>query len=170
MPQLADPNFEKAVVLMIEHSETGSMGLIINQEASITFDELAKSQELKVAPGRERDALFIGGPVEQHRGFVLHDCAEVEERLTVLPGLFLSVTTDALPGLLANPTVRLRFCLGYSGWGPGQVERELSEGAWLFTEATRASVLLEEPKKVWAAVIEGMGLSPGWIVPGGGVN
>jgi putative transcriptional regulator len=170
MPQLQDPNFEKSVVLMIEHSSTGAMGLVINRQAPLTLSELGKNQDLSVAPSRKAESLYIGGPVEQYKGFVLHDSQAVEEKTEVLPGLFLSVTGNALSVLLADPTANLRFCLGYSGWGAGQVEREIGSGSWLFTEASVDRVLRTPTAGLWNEVLEGMGLNPGWIMSSGGVN
>jgi putative transcriptional regulator len=170
MPQLQDPNFSKTVVLMLEHNDEGAMGLIINRSAELTYADLAKSQHLEVAVSREDDPIFVGGPVEPYRGFVLHDRDSIAERAPLLPGLFLSVTTDALEPLLRDPTTRLRFCLGYSGWGPGQLEKEISDGSWLFTEAELAPVLVIEPEHIWSEVIKSMGVDPAMLVSTGGIN
>ena len=170
MPQLGDPNFHHSVVLMIEHGEGGSMGLVVNRVAPLTLKDLAAGQKLTLSPHRELAPVFIGGPVEPQRGFVLHDNPEVEEKHQVLPGLFLSVTLDALGPLLADPSSRLRFCLGYSGWGPSQMEQELSQGSWLFTEAAAAPVLLGNPEDLWESTLRGMGVDPGRLLPARGVH
>jgi putative transcriptional regulator len=170
MPQMADPSFSRTVVLMLEHNDEGAMGLIINRTAELTFADLAKSQRLTVAPIREDDAILVGGPVEPNRGFVLHDRDSIEERAPLIPGLFLSVTTDALEPLLKDPITKLRFCLGYSGWGPGQLEREIAQGSWLFTEARKESVLVTDAKDIWSEVIRGMGVDPAMLVTTGGIN
>jgi len=170
MPKMLDPNFAKTVVLMLEHNDEGAMGLIINRSAELTFSDLARAQQLEVAEAREDDAIFVGGPVEPYRGFVLHDRDSIEERAALLPGLFLSVTIDALGPLLLDPTTRLRFCLGYSGWGPGQLEKEIAEGSWLFTEAELAPVLVTDPEHIWSEVIKGMGVDPAMLVSTGGIN
>lgn len=170
MPQMTDPNFEHTVVLMIEHGPDGSMGLVINRRTELSFAELAESQQLSVAKHREADTIFSGGPVEPYRGFVLHDAAGVGERVELAPGLFLSITSDSLEPLLTHASATLRFCLGYAGWGPGQIEKELTEGAWLFTEADKDRVLTVDPKDVWADTIRGMGLEPGMLVTTGGIN
>ena len=170
MPQLSDPNFHQAVVLMIEHTSTGSMGLVINRQSNLSLGELAKNQDLKLWEGREDVPVFVGGPVEPYRGFVLHDSTRVEERNELLPGLFLSMTSDALEPLLLDGQATLRFCLGYAGWGPGQVERELAHGSWLFTEASGETALRIEADRVWEAVIKGMGIDPGRLVVSGGLN
>lgn len=170
MPQLLDPNFQKTVVLMLEHGESGSMGLVINRQANLTFQELGKSQELEVSPHRFGERLFVGGPVESYRGFVLHDSQAIDEKAEVLPGLFLSVTSDALETLLKDEGATLRFCLGYAGWGPGQVEHELQQGSWLFTEASRDGVLVSDPEQIWEEVIKSMGIDPAMLVTTGGLN
>lgn len=170
MPQLADPNFHQAVVLMIEHTSTGSMGLVINRRSQLTLGDLAKNQELQVWEGRLAQPVFVGGPVEPYRGFVLHDSARVEEKNELVPGLFLSMTSDALRPLLVDGEATVRFCLGYAGWGPGQVEQELTHGSWLFTEAALEPALRLEPEHVWEHVIKGMGIDPGWLVTSGGRN
>lgn len=170
MPQLLDPNFQRAVVLMIEHSEKGSMGLIINRPAKLNLKDVGASQELSVARKRQGESLFLGGPVESYRGFVLHDAVAVEERAEVLPGLFLSMTSPSLEFLLNSETGKMRFCLGYAGWGPGQVEQELKAGTWLFSEASALRVLSSDPSTVWEEVIQSMGIDPSMLVTTGGVN
>lgn len=170
MPQLGDPNFHRAVVLMLEHSEAGSMGLVVNRATPLTLGDLAEQQSLACATSRAREPVFLGGPVEPQRGFVLHDDAEVAEKHTLLPGLYLSVTLDALGPLLTNPEARLRFCLGYAGWGPHQLEQEMAQGSWLFTEAAPAPVLESPPEGVWDSLVRQMGVDPAMLVMGKGLN
>lgn len=170
MPQLQDPNFEKSVVLMVEHNAAGSMGIVINRQSKLTIGELGRNQHLAVSQLRENQPICVGGPVDPYRGFVLHDSTEVEERTELLPGLFLSVTSEALAPLLQNDDATLRLCLGYAGWGAGQVERELELGSWLFTEASTEVALSTESGQIWNRVIKGMGFDPGWLVTTGGMN
>jgi len=170
MPQLGDPNFHRAVILILEHGDGGSMGLVINRAAPLTLQDVAKGHELALADGRARQTVFLGGPVEPRRGFVLHDSAAVGEKHEILPGLFLSVTLDALGPLLADGAARVRFCLGYAGWGPKQLEHEIAQGAWLFTEASGEPVLDGNPETLWDATLRGMGVDPAMIVAGGGIQ
>jgi putative transcriptional regulator len=170
MPQLGDPNFHRSVVLMIEHGEGGAMGLVINRAAPLTLKDLAKGQQLKVSAGRAADSVFVGGPVEPQRGFVLHDSDKIAEKHEVVPGLYLSVTIDALQPLLQDPIIRLRFCLGYAGWGPKQVEKEIAQGAWLYTEAEALPTLEGDPNQLWDSTLRGMGVDPAMLVTGGGVH
>ena len=108
--------------------------------------------------------------MEPFRGFVLHDSTGVAERQQVVPGLFLSVTSDALKPLLLDGEARLRFCLGYAGWGPRQIERELTQGSWLFTEATAPPALDGDPNQLWEETLKGMGVDPAMLVAGGGIH
>lgn len=170
MPQLGDPNFHRSVILMIEHGDAGAMGLVVNRASPLTLKDLAKGQSLRVAAARQGEAIYVGGPVEPQRGFALHDCGDIAEKIEVCDGLYLSVTVDALQPLLENPEPRLRFCLGYAGWGPQQLEKEISAGAWLFTEAEGGPVLDEKPEKMWDATLRRMGVDPAMLLPGGGVH
>lgn len=170
MPQLADRNFFHSVVLMLEHGKSGAMGLVVNRSAGVTLGDLARGQSLELAPGREKEPVFVGGPVEPTRGFVLHTQTDIQERIEVAPGLFLSVTLDALSPLLSRTEGRLRFCLGYAGWGAGQVDREISSGAWLFTEAKGAGLLEIDPAELWSATLHEMGVDPAMLVAGKGIN
>lgn len=169
-PQLTDSQFAKAVVLMVEHSSQGSMGLVINQTAPLTFRDLGRSQDLSVADSRCDEPLLHGGPVEPFRGFLIHDSPAVEERNEIVPGLFLSTTNEALSPLLLDESVNLRFFLGYAGWGPGQLEDEVKQGSWLVTEAQRDVILHDEPRQIWEQAIRGMGINPGWLMTPAGVN
>lgn len=170
MPQLADPNFRRSVTLMIEHSETGSMGLIISRAAPLTLGELAEGQGMKIAPERRSQSVFVGGPVEPHRGFILHDDASIPEKHPVMPGLYLSVTMEALGALLENPSPRIRFCLGYAGWGAKQLESELAVGSWLFSDAAPDAVLGSEPDRLWDATLREMGVDPAMLMVGKGLH
>lgn len=170
MPQLGDTHFQHAVVLMLEHTPAGAMGLVINRQAPLTLKDLAEGHSLPIAREREGQPVFLGGPVEPHRGFVLHDSRDIAERHEVIPGLFLSMTLDALSPLLARVGSRLRFCLGYAGWGPQQLEKEIATGAWLFTEASAGAALSGPAEALWEETLRGMGVDPGRLVSSPGVN
>src|SRR5262249_42419624 len=163
-------NFRGTVVLRSEHGEEGGMGLVINRQAPLKLGDLAKGQQIRVARHREEQFVYLGGPVEPYRGFVLHDSTDVDERHQVCPGLFLSVTSDALAPLLVSADPERRFCLGDAGGGPRQIERELAQGAWLFTEATATPTLDGDPNNLWNETLKGMGVDPAMIVSGGGIH
>lgn len=166
MPQLGDPNFHRAVVLMLEHGDGGSMGLVLNHASSLTLKDVAEGQQLKLARSRERQSVYVGGPVDPQRGFVLHNQMTLEEKQEICPGVFLSVTVDALGPLLDDAECQLRFCLGYAGWGPKQLEKEIASGSWLFTEVDGVPVL-GDPEKLWEAALQSMGVDPAMLLLSG---
>jgi len=170
MPQLGDPNFHRTVVFVFQHGPEGARGLVLNRPGPFTLREVADGQSLPVAPRLASQKIFVGGPVEPQRGFVLHDRTAVDEKQPLSDGLFLSETVDALEALLADSEGNLRFYLGYSGWGPGQLEKELAAGAWLFTEAAPDAVLASSPQTLWDDTLRSIGVDPAMLQPGGGMN
>jgi putative transcriptional regulator len=170
VPQLGDPNFHRAVVLMLEHGEEGAMGLVVNHPASLRLSDVAAGQELTVGVGYAHAFAFIGGPVEPERGFVLHDRSDLEEAMEVAPGLFVSGSLETLKTLLLGPPERFRLCLGYSGWGPGQLESELQDGSWLTAPVGAEHVLRTSPAHAWDTVLREMGIDPATLLHGGGLQ
>lgn len=171
VPQLADPNFERAVVLMLEHSASGAMGLVINRPAGITLGEVARSHEIAAAAQLEDAPVFVGGPVEPERGFVLHARNDLPEHVQLFEGMHLSGSMESLKILLEQGSSEsFRLCLGYAGWGPGQLEQELREGSWLTAEAVPRHVLETPPDQAWEAILRSMGIDPAMLVQGGGLN
>jgi putative transcriptional regulator len=163
MPQLGDPSFHRSVVLVLQHGAEGARGLVLNRPTQVTLEDVARGQALSVAPRLARQAVYFGGPVEPQRGLVLHDRLAVVEKRALLPGLFLSETVDALEELLGDGSGRVRFFLGYAGWGPQQLERELSQGSWLFTEASGERVLKSDAETLWDEVLRQMGVNPAML-------
>jgi putative transcriptional regulator len=163
MPQLGDPNFHRTVVLILQHSAEGARGVVLNRPTRVTLEDVARGQSLSVAPRLSRERVYAGGPVEPQRGLVLHDRLGLIEKRTLAPGLFLSETVDALEQLLSEDTGRLRFYLGYAGWGPQQLETELAQGTWLFTEATRERVLQSDADTLWEETLRQMGVDPAML-------
>lgn len=143
MPTLKDPNFERSVIFMCAHSDQGAMGLIINQRArDITFPALLDQLDISGGDGipseMRHKPVLLGGPVETSRGFVLHsnDYHNEEATLTVDSRLGLTATIEILKDMLAgNGPADTLLALGYSGWSPGQLEREIQANGWLHCTA-----------------------------------
>ncbi len=171
VPQLGDPNFHRAVVLMLEHSDRGAMGLVVNRPApSLMLAEVARGQNMTVAAEYEKAHVFVGGPVEPERGFVLHGETELSEAIPLFDGMFVSGSLDSLRTLFAGPPERFRLCLGYAGWGPGQLEAELQEGAWLTAEPSSKHILATPADQMWETVLREMGIDPVMLMHTGGVQ
>lgn len=173
MPQLADPNFARSVVLMIEHNDHGSFGLVINQPSPITAVELLESLEMEWG-GTADTVVWSGGPVSPSTGWILHEpvaaIADGPGTAAVGPGIDLSTSPERLRMLARRPPERLRILLGYSGWGPGQLAREMADGSWLHADLDPAIVFDLDADAMWRAAVASLGISPDAIVAGRGVN
>ncbi|MEX2650047.1 MAG: YqgE/AlgH family protein [Alphaproteobacteria bacterium] len=144
-PDLLDPNFARTVVLVIAHDDTGAMGLVVNRSGP----SIARAELLGAGGGATDDAdalditLHYGGPVGETYGFMLHDPDYADATTEqVADGIALSVGADVVGaiGSELGPR-RYKFLLGYAGWGPGQLEDEIAEGAWVVAPADAATVL-----------------------------
>ncbi len=148
MPALADPNFFQTVTYICSHDDAGALGIIINRPLELTLSELLEHIQLpQPMQGNWSDRqVFSGGPVQPQQGFVLHSpVGGWEATLQITDVLGLTTSSDILRAL-AEPTApsRLLVALGYAGWGPGQLEREMSENAWLSTPAD-PGILFDTP-------------------------
>lgn len=177
MPQLDDPNFRRAVVLMIEHNDQGSLGLVINQPSPIKASELLSSLEMPWA-GDDAAVVWSGGPVSRETGWVLHEPVTDLSLLevgggttTIVPGVSLSVSPDRLRSLAARPPRRIRILLGYSGWGAGQLASEMAAGSWLYTDVDPRLVFDIHPDRIWEAAVKSLGIAnPEIVVQGRGIH
>lgn len=172
MPQLRDPNFDRSVVLMIEHRTEGSFGLVINRPTRTPVGDLLKSIDVDWQ-GIQGEVAWSGGPVQPETGWILHEGVEGLEGLgtkEILPGLFITSAPDALRELAKHPPKRVRFLLGYSGWGPAQLEHELTETAWLNSEVDADFLFETPPEQMWKEALRRMHVSPEALVPSHGVH
>ena len=134
-PALNDPNFEHTVVLMCLHNEEGALGLIVNRPAPLTMQEILTQLELP-CHGDHHQPAMVGGPVAVENGMLLYRCPAGtearEDEIEVTPELRLTPSSDLLEeiALGEGPEDHLMF-LGHSGWGPGQLEEEISIGSWI---------------------------------------
>ncbi len=172
MPQLDDPNFRRTVVLLLRHDEDGALGLVINRPVPLSVGELCRSQEIAWA-GPDDLSVFLGGPVQgESHLLVLHGDAPLhpegsEDELEITSGIRLVTAREGLAALARRGTARLRCFLGYSGWGAGQLERELAEGTWVPLEASDEFVFASDPERVWEQALRRGGIDPFTLVPGG---
>lgn len=175
MPQLADPNFHRTVVLVLRHGEVGAFGLVINRPANITVAQLCQSQEIPYE-GPADQPVMIGGPVETDRHLlVLHgepvaDDAPLPNDTQVIQGVNLVTSRDALVQLLHRGARRFRCYVGYAGWAPGQLDAELAGGSWVPLPASPALLFDEPADEVWESALRKAGIDPGTLVPGGQLN
>ncbi len=169
MPQLQDPNFNRSVVLLCEHHEGGSMGLVINRDTDTLASEIV---DFDPPPEAESGlGVSIGGPVDPQRGWLLLS-QPVSDAIEVAPGLFLSASRDVLREMVtgSKPGCRCRFLVGYAGWGPKQLDQELAASAWLAVPIN-SDLLFEAPSDdVWELAIRQLGVDPSALAMGPGVH
>lgn len=160
MPHLNDGPFAQGVLLLTRHDDTGSMGLIINRRSGVSLGTFASSLGVQFAD-RDHQDLHVGGPVEQERAFILHDGAHRgPETTVVLPPLALSFSMESLAALAQQPPERLRICVGYAGWGTGQLAQELSLGSWTVATASADFIFNTPPEHMWHEALKTMGIEP----------
>jgi len=163
MPSMSDPRFARTVIYLCAHNADGAMGLVLNRViSSISFRDLL--EELKVEEPSEGQtsapAIHFGGPVETGRGFVLHSADYVGPDSMPLSGkMALTATVDILKAIAAGTgPQRHLLALGYAGWGPGQLDGELHENAWLSVEADPDLVFGDDLDEKWDRALAKLGI------------
>ncbi len=165
MPGMGDPRFEHSVVFICSHTKQGAMGLIVNKRAQeVAFADLLEQLEIRAdPPDRGTVPVYFGGPVEGARGFVLHS-AEYDSQLhsmKISDRFSMTATLDILEdiGLDQGPE-RALMMLGYSGWGPGQLEHEIAMNGWLTAPAGAELVFAPDDAGKWSAALRSIGVDP----------
>jgi putative transcriptional regulator len=163
MPGMADPNFTGAVVFVCEHKEEGALGLVINRPTDLKLATLFERIELQleIAPWKDLP-VYYGGPVTPDRGFVLHaPLGQYGSTLAISDQLGLTTSKDVLQAVAEGAGPKQFFVtLGYAGWGPGQLESEVAQNAWL-SVAADASVIFDTPSEDrFEAAIRLLGIDP----------
>jgi len=169
VPQLLDPNFFRAVVLLIEHSPEGAMGLTINHPTDQSLKTLYQ-QLGRPWLGGDAPCLMKGGPVQPEHAWILHgpECQSGSKH-AVTPDVYLNTSLDALDELARNGWP-FRFLVGYAGWGPGQLDREIQEGAWIFSDVEKDLLFRTSLESVWEQSLKNMGIDPAMLVVARGVH
>jgi putative transcriptional regulator len=170
MPQMNDPNFERTVVLLCQHTAEGAFGLVVNRPVTTTARVVAADRPQQ---GTEHELeVWIGGPVEPERSWILlNDAAGDGRAVRVCEGVFLSTSAGVLQRIIdhsADP--RTRLIAGYAGWGPGQLDAEIAASAWLSMDV-QLDVLFDTPAdQMWDTAIRRLGANPGTLQTGQGVH
>jgi putative transcriptional regulator len=157
-PVLPDPNFSRTVILLCNHDDEGSFGLVINRSAPINPKEVFAQIGMSEVPTGK---IYVGGPVSTSQVFYLCYSEEpLPELETICDGVYLGMSWELLDNLmprLKDPEKNIRFYLGYSGWGAGQLADEMTRLSWLTTEACGEFVFQENEDGVWANVVRSLG-------------
>ena len=177
MPGLQDAAFAKSVIYMCEHSKRGALGLVINKPSDINLKKLFEKVELPLHREDLTGApVFQGGPVQTERGFVLHESVVMPgneslyaSTMTIPGGLEMTTSKDVLEALSTGYGPRKVFIsLGYSSWGQGQLESEISDNSWL-TVAADPAVIFDTPvEQRYAKALMLLGLESWMLSPEAG--
>lgn len=178
VPQLLDPNFHRAVVLLLDHGADGALGLVLNNPMPTRMADVAQSLSLEWA-GDPDAAVRLGGPVEQVRGWFLHDQADWDpEADSITPGLWVTTSLESVTraghSKFGDLGSRFVFLLGYAGWSGGQLEFEIAAGSWVVVPVVEdgdselgvdVDFLFEcDPEDMWAAALHAIGVDPQRLV------
>jgi putative transcriptional regulator len=170
MPQMQDPNFARTVVLLCDYLPEGAFGLVLNRPTDLPASDMVKLDPPIVA-GNELP-LFIGGPVQPERGWILvdHPPEEADYR-TVVEGLYLSTSPQLLRRVLeSRRQPRARVVAGYAGWGAGQLDDELAQSAWLMADVELDLVFDVDASLMWETAIRRLGADPSMLQVSPGVH
>jgi putative transcriptional regulator len=163
MPTMPDPRFAHSVIFMCMHDARGAMGIILNQMVDgLDFEKLLKQVGIDEAPPRRKIGVHVGGPVESGRGFVLHsNDYTTESTLDVHGRVRLTQSVEVLKEISrgAGPR-RCLLALGYAGWGPGQLEREIKQNGWLNVTADEELIFGADSDDKWRLALAKMGIDP----------
>jgi putative transcriptional regulator len=153
-PSLRDFYFRQSVVLLAEHNEEGSFGIIINKPIETKFNDVLKDFPEFNAP------IFLGGPVKTDSIFFIHTKENVEGSLRIMDGLYWGGDIDVIRGMMELHQIsedEIRFYVGYSGWNPNQLDREIKEKSWVLSHTDVEEIINKHPEKLWSTYLRHMG-------------
>ena len=163
MPSMGDPRFLRSVIYMVAHDSEGAMGFIINKRAEgLSLGDILKDMPETVAKtGLVNLPVYVGGPVQNDRGFVLHTSDYEKTHNTLSQELPIALTQSAdvlVDAAHGRGPEKMRLFLGYAGWGPGQIEGELQDNAWLVCDANIAEIFNSQSDDLYEKCVAAMGI------------
>ncbi len=165
MPGIGDPRFERAVILVVNHSADDAMGVALNRPlGGLSLPTLLEKLGVRSQITVEPRAVLVGGPMERERGFVIHtdDFETADATLPVAEGLAMTATREVLEAM-GDPARRPRqsiLALGCATWSSGQLEQELRDNVWLIAEPSEALVFDDDHDTKWARALGRLGVAP----------
>lgn len=153
-PNMLDQNFKRSVILLTDHNEIESVGFILNQPTKLNVNDLIDGFPCFDAP------IYIGGPVQKDTLHFIHSMGDlIDDSIHVKQNLYWSGNFQTLMKLVVEKKIfssQIRFFAGYSGWGPGQLEKELEEQSWIVAPGDSEIVLRQHNHKLWKNFISQM--------------
>ena len=162
MPSVQDGCFDRSVVYICSHNPEGAMGIIINSPIqSILLEEVLEQLSIPVTPQSRPLAVQFGGPVEAHRGFLLHSAeSALEDSVVQASGVALTANIQILREVAQGHGPQEGFLvLGYAGWSPGQLESEIEAGSWIVAAADKRIIFDTENEHKWSLAAASLGIA-----------
>ena len=157
-PVLPDPNFSRTVILLCNHNDQGSFGLVINRSTQLKAPDLFSDIDILRSYNAK---IYMGGPVSQSMVFYLYRSAkDVIDLDKICSGVYLGSNLETLELLyldIKNPEENIRFYLGYSGWSGGQLDGEMEQNSWLIQNANEKLVFLDSEELIWLKAVNSLG-------------
>ena len=161
-PFMQDPYFKRSVILLTEHNENGSFGLIINKPIPMYLNEAIEN-----APAFD-SRLSLGGPVQKETLHYLHRLGNIVPNSTeVMDGVFWGGDFDTIKELIEAGKIQpgdIRLFVGYAGWAEGQLDSEMKSKSWIVAKAEKKLLFTEKPENLWNSILENMGGSYAYMV------
>ena len=170
MPQMVDPNFSRAVILLAEYGPSGAFGLVVNRQMAEPAVEVVRAEP--PLPIRPDVHLFVGGPVEPTRAWVLLADKHLDgDAMEVAEGVYLSASPELIRHTLSHPPdPSVRIVVGYAGWSAGQLDVELAESSWLMAPV-QPDLIFDTPlATMWETAIRRLGAEPSTLQGSSGVH
>lgn len=167
-PSIQDPLFASSVVYMCEHSEEGSMGVVVNHMSDQKLDNIFEQLEIKCNDPTTLDtSVFIGGPVQLQQGFVLHTSpVKWDKSIEIGEGIFLTSSRDILEAIAKQDGPdKFMVILGFSGWSAGQLEQELQDNSWLTARSNREITFNSDIDQKWQLAFNTLGFNLDMLAP-----
>lgn len=153
-PALIDNIFTNSVILLAEHDQDGTFGVILNKPSDISLSKLT-DQKYAYDP-----LVYFGGPVKVDSLFFIHTRSDIPDSHELINGLFWGGDPEIVRTLLEVNLItseEIKFFIGYSGWSPGQLESEMEQNSWLVLEQNSFNVMKENVDKLWRKSLLSMG-------------
>ncbi|MCH9611890.1 MAG: hypothetical protein S4CHLAM102_03640 [Chlamydiia bacterium] len=155
-PDIQADHFFRSVILLCEHTESGSFGITLNSPLNIDLpQEIAPPEQVSNPNIRIRS----GGPVMQTQMMLLHSCRDIKNQtLEIIDNVYLGGDLKFLQETLKEPSgPELLLCFGYAGWGPGELEQEFMAGQWFVSPANQELIFTQNPESLWKQTLRSMG-------------
>jgi putative transcriptional regulator len=154
-PTLMDPHFQRAVLVLLEHTDDGALGLVLNQPTDIQAVDALPEPLCDLIP--EEQVIHCGGPVQPAAVIILAEFDSPDRSAGIVVGHIGIVDPEDAEDDLAGHVSRLRIFGGYAGWAPGQLEVEIADGAWIDVQAEAEDIFTATPERLWSAALERKG-------------